>query len=358
MKRSNRCKGTWTSTVSSAKTSLWKPVLAMLVAVTLLAACSSSGSKAATTHKAAAALQDVTVGAFMPAFDGIQAPLAQAEGFFKRNGLNVNLVNFTTGPTMAAALVGGTDQIGWQTSADAFPANTKGANMVFLTGSEYMNYNLIAGPHVSLAAPNGSFDQRIHELVGKTVGVSAIGAGTYFMVLRWLKRAGIATSAVSIIGVGGTAAQIAALKEGRIDFLVDTPPVEQLLGAGNYQMVINVLKHPDWSPVPTFTQAGNYATTRPYLNAHKQVVNDFCRAMWQTQAWMQNSANVGKVEAYLQKALTLTPAQAKGVWAEYGSGMALALSPKNWQGEGDLNNPPATPSYTSNVYGPCTHAPG
>ena len=108
-----------------------------------LAACSSgassssssapaSGAPASSSAPAAAsspALTTVSVGNFPNTALTLPFAIAQAQGYFKDAGLDVQVVPATSGPALASQLIGGTTQIAVEVPPNAFPAMQQGEQL-------------------------------------------------------------------------------------------------------------------------------------------------------------------------------------------------------------------------------------
>lgn len=67
------------------------------------------------------------------------------------------------------------------------------------------------------------------QLQGRRIGISAADSATEWFARMVLARGGLAASAVELVGVGTSTAAASALREGRIDALVNVDPVVSLV---------------------------------------------------------------------------------------------------------------------------------
>ena len=67
--------------------------------------------------------------------------------------------------------------------------------------------------------------QDVKELKGRRIGVTAPGSSSHVIANYVLKRAGIASNEVAVIGIGSGAGAIAAVRAGQVDAFVGLDPV-------------------------------------------------------------------------------------------------------------------------------------
>lgn len=80
--------------------------------------------------------------------------------------------------------------------------------------------------------------RHLRQLKGRRIGVSALESDTHWFARLLLTRAGLAPADVSFVGVGTSTAVVGALREGRIDAVVNIDPViSQLESRGDIHVV-------------------------------------------------------------------------------------------------------------------------
>lgn len=163
-------------------------------------------------------------------------PLTIAErlGYFKDEGLDVEIVDFAGGAKALQAVVGG--------SADVVSGAYEHTLVLQAKGQMYQEF-LLQGraPQIVLAVNNKTMPnyKSIADLKGKKIGVTAPGSSTNIMVNYVLARAGIKPNEVSIIGVGPSSGAIAAVRAGQIDALANLDPVMSMLTQKNEVRVVS-----------------------------------------------------------------------------------------------------------------------
>jgi ABC-type nitrate/sulfonate/bicarbonate transport system substrate-binding protein len=282
---------------------------------------------------------------FLPVF-------ASDNGYFAKNGIKVQFVYSTNGPALATTLASGSADFGSASPPLVFPAMAKGVPIVFLTANDGYTYNLVARTGLSL--PGTTWQERLKDLAGKTVGVTALGSLFQVFVQLLMAKAGMAPGSITFIAVGGDSTAIPALEHGKVDAIVTSAPYEQIMGPQNFQYVVNDVQNP--TGVTTGGIVDGFAALRSYVNSHTTVVNAVCKSLWQASTYVHDPANLNAVAAFIAKFQNLTVAQATAVWKEYGHTYNLALTPSAWAIQGSFlpssEHVPSFP-YSTSVYAPC-----
>jgi NitT/TauT family transport system substrate-binding protein len=134
--------------------------------------------------------------------------MAREKGFFRKHGLEVEYVEFQSDATMAQALVAGElDSMEANPSA-TISAVEKGSNLKIIgTTMPGMPYALYSRKEIG----------DLHDLQGKTLGISAPGALPEVIAKAILLSQGISPDSVTFANAGGDAQRFAALKGGKVD---------------------------------------------------------------------------------------------------------------------------------------------
>lgn len=80
--------------------------------------------------------------------------------------------------------------------------------------------------------------QDLAQLAGRRVGISAADSATEWFARLVLVRGGLAVNAVELVGVGTSTAAASALRDGRIDALVNVDPVVNRLELGGELRIV------------------------------------------------------------------------------------------------------------------------
>jgi len=153
-------------------------------------------------------------------------PLTISEqlGYFKAEGLDVEISDFSGGSRALQAVVGGSADV--CSGAFEHTINLQSKNQMFqafvLQGR---------APQIAFGVSTKTLPgyKSIADLKGKKIGVSAPGSSTNMMANLVLSRGGLKASDVSFIGVGTAAGALTALRSGQIDAISNIDPVMTML---------------------------------------------------------------------------------------------------------------------------------
>ena len=149
-------------------------------------------------------------------------PLTIAEqlGYFKAEGLTLNISDFAGGSQALRAVVGGSADVVSGAYEHTLNMQPKGQ---FLQC--FVQQGRAPQIAIGIATVRAKSYKSPKDLKGLKVGVSAPGSSTHMIFNHLLSTGGLKPSDVSIIGVGLGAAAVTALKTGQIDAVVNTDPV-------------------------------------------------------------------------------------------------------------------------------------
>ena len=159
-----------------------------------------------------------------PAFYYLPLTISEQLGYFKAEGLDVEISDFAGGARALQALVGGSADI--VSGAYEHTINMQSKNQFIQAFVLQGRAPQIAVGVSTKAMPNY---RSLADLKGKKIGVSAPGSSTNMVANLVLSRAGLKASDVSYVGVGTSAGALAALRSGQIDAMSNTDPVMTML---------------------------------------------------------------------------------------------------------------------------------
>ena len=151
------------------------------------------------------------------AFYYLPLTISEQLGYFKAEGLDVEISDFAGGARALQAVVGGSADV--CSGAFEHTINLQSKNQMYRAPQ-------IAFGISTKTMPNY---KSIADLRGKKIGVSAPGSSTNMMANLVLSRGGLKASDVSFIGVGTAAGAVTALRSGQIDAMSNTDPVMTML---------------------------------------------------------------------------------------------------------------------------------
>jgi len=154
--------------------------------------------------------------------------VAEQKGFFKDEGLDVEIVDFAGGARALQAVVGGSADV----VSGAFEHNI---NMQ--AKGQPMRAFVLQGraPQIVLAVSTKTMPnyKAVADLKGKKIGVTAPGSSTNIMANFVLAKNGLKPADVSFVGVGASQGAVAALRSGQIDAISNLDPVMTILARSN-----------------------------------------------------------------------------------------------------------------------------
>src|SRR5205823_6265954 len=146
--------------------------------------------------------------------------LAERLGYFKDEGLQVEIVDFAGGAKALQAMVGGSADLVSGAFEHTINMHARGIPVEGIVLQS--RYASIALGIPKARAPSYKSPK---DLKGLKIGVTAPGSSTNFFVNALLARDGLKPDDVSIIGVGASSNAVAAMKKGEIDAISNLDPV-------------------------------------------------------------------------------------------------------------------------------------
>ena len=229
-------------------------------------------------------------------------PLTVAEqlGYFKDEGLQVEISDFAGGSKALQAMVGG--------SADVVSGAYEHTISMQAKGQPITAFVLQGrAPQIVMVVSNKTMPnyRSVADLKGKKIGVSAPGSSTSMMANFVLAKGGLKPSDVSFIGVGTSAGALSAMRSGQIDAMANLDPVITMLEQKKEVRVIadtRTLKDTNTvfgGPMPAATLYAPQAFLQKYPNTAQALTNAMVRSL----KWLQKAgpSDIIKVvpESYL-----------------------------------------------------------
>ena len=146
--------------------------------------------------------------------------IAERKGYFKAEGLEVEIVDFPGGAKALQAMVGGSADVVSGAYEHTINMHAKGQPIVGLALQGRYNGIVFAVSKAKAAQFKSAQDIR-----GLKVGVTAPGSSTHMAVQNLAAKAGLKADDFAAIGVGASAGAVAAMKRGGIDAISNLDPV-------------------------------------------------------------------------------------------------------------------------------------
>jgi NitT/TauT family transport system substrate-binding protein len=158
------------------------------------------------------------------AFYYLPLTISEQLGYFKAEGLDVEISDFAGGAKALQALMGNSADV--VSGAYEHTINMQARN-------QYIQEIVLMGraPQIAMGVSMKTVPgyKSVADLRGKKIGVSAPGSSTNMVSNLVLSRAGVKAADVSYIGVGTSAGAIAALRSGQVDAMCNTDPIMTML---------------------------------------------------------------------------------------------------------------------------------
>jgi NitT/TauT family transport system substrate-binding protein len=166
---------------------------------------------------------------------GVPYEVARADGYFKNQGLDVQLVYTRGGNAAMQALVGGAVDYAATALDVALQAyvNVHADIRRFAVTGRLPLFAVVTAPKAA------SQIQSIKDLEGKTVGVSALGNADHSLTIYLLKQAGADPAKVQFATMGVNLFE--ALRQGQIDAGVVQEPALTLLRRAGARVLVNAM---------------------------------------------------------------------------------------------------------------------
>ena len=226
--------------------------------------------------------------------------VAERKGYFRDEGLEVEIPDFAGGAKALQALVGGSaDFVSGAYEHTINMAAKKQPIKAVVLQLRYSAIELVM-PKDRAARYRGGRD-----LKGLKIGVTAPGSSTNMFVDNLLVKDGMKPTDVSIVGVGAGAGAVAAMEKGEIDALANLDPVvTQLESTGKFVSVVDTRTEKGMKDV----YGGDYMAaviyvTDEFVRKNPNTVQAVVNAMVRADKWI--------AKATPQEIVDLMPAEYK-----------------------------------------------
>lgn len=164
--------------------------------------------------------------------------VARADGFFHKEGLDVQLVYMRGGNAAIQALVGGAVDYAATSLDVAMQAYAHGAAVRRFASTGKLPLFALATSPQAAAQIHG-----LKDLEGRTVGVSALGNADHALALFLLKKAGADVAKVQFATLGPNLFQ--ALRQGQVDAGMVQEPALTLIERAGGKVLVNAMQSAD-----------------------------------------------------------------------------------------------------------------
>jgi NitT/TauT family transport system substrate-binding protein len=189
--------------------------------------------------------------------------MAQQEGLFKKNGLDIELIHIPSSSRGIQAILAGEIGFSFMDGNNEVQADLKGANIALVAGATNRQvFSLMARPDI----------KRIVDLRGKKIGITRIGSSTHTSALFALGSAGLKPADYQILPLMEVPNIFTALAAGQIDAGVVSPPTNSRARKAGFNELMNLAKEG-----PEYVSVG-VGTSRSYIKANEDIVRRVVRS--------------------------------------------------------------------------------
>jgi ABC-type nitrate/sulfonate/bicarbonate transport system substrate-binding protein len=219
--------------------------------------------------------------------------IAVDQGFYRKHGVNVEVVNIRSGPQTMAAMASGDIQIAYTIPGSVLGVAAGGMDALFFAGI----INRADGDFV--VAPN---IKQPEDLKGKRLGVQSIGGGVWSLAMLALEHLGLdpVRDKILVMVVGDQPVLTQAMATGNIDAAYLGYTFSQVLTDKNFRVLLDIGK----APIPY--QGLALAARRGYLQQNGPIIDAVLRGTMEAIAFIQNPANRDIVVKSLARRLRLS----------------------------------------------------
>lgn len=212
--------------------------------------------------------------------------IAETQGYFKDEGLDVTISDFAGGSRALQALIGGSTDVVSGAFEHTLNMQVKGQRLrAFVLMGRAPQIVLGVNPKTM---PNFRSPA---DLRGKKLGVTAPGSSTNVLANFVLGKAGLKPGDVAIVGVGAGNGAVAAMRSGQIDAISNLDPVITLLArSGDLKIVSDtrIVAEADrvfGGPMP----AACLYTQQSFLDKNPNTAQALANAIVRADKWIQKA---------------------------------------------------------------------
>lgn len=224
--------------------------------------------------------------------------VSQEQGFFRKYGVDADVIAIRNTPTQLAALISGDIQIGFGGGSAVVGAAPGRADLkIIATFVNSMVLNMVVRPEI----------KKIDDLRGKRLGVQSLGGTSWMYTLLALQhlRLDPTRDKISIVAAGDNVVRAQALEAGTIDGTVSSDDsLNQRLRQKGFPTLMEI------SSIPITSQA--IVVRKDYLQQQQDFLENVLKALVESVAFIRNPQNKPVVVKIIMKHLRLSePASAE-----------------------------------------------
>lgn len=227
--------------------------------------------------KAQPSLRKITLGEISRSATGWVRVVAEAKGFFKEEGLEIDRIIVQGGPpAIVQQVVGGSLDIG-VSNFDLIIRGVEAGAPITMVGASMLKFafSVVAARDIKSAS----------DLRGKTIAVSSSRDPTALFFNSWLRNNGVDPKEVDVIYIRASPQRLAGLLSGAVAATALGQPFDFIA------MEQGFVRLADFGQMASDHGFLGFVVHREWLNKNQDVVRAFLRAQKRATDWLLDSSN-------------------------------------------------------------------
>ena len=223
---------------------------------------------------------------------------AKEDGFFAKNGIDVEPVFVRGAPTLNAALLSGDLQAGYTGGTAVMGAAVGGADFkIIAVLTNKVTYDLVARPGI----------KSIEDLRGKQIGVTSIGGTNWMGTILGLERIGLDPNRdkIGFIVAGDDSVRTQGILAGALDATAVDGVYSRILREKGLPVLA------EFSALKIPITSASIVVPNATIQKNPQMVESLLKAILEGIAWAISPPNKAKAIALISKRLRITPQEAE-----------------------------------------------
>jgi NitT/TauT family transport system substrate-binding protein len=188
--------------------------------------------------------------------------VAQEEGLFKKNGLEVELVHIPSTSRAIQVMLAGELQYSYMDGRNSVTAALKGADVVIIAGvANRLVFSFMARPEIKSFA----------DMKGRKIGITRLGSSTHSVTLWVMNKAGIKPEDYQMLQLVDVPNIFTAMVAGQVDAGALSPPTNFRARKAGLSELMDVTRDgPEYVSVAV-------GSTRSFIKANEEMTRRFIR---------------------------------------------------------------------------------
>lgn len=188
--------------------------------------------------------------------------VAQEEGLFRKNGLDVELVHIPSTSRAIQVMLAGELNYSYMDGRTAVQATLRGADVVILTGvANRLVFSFMARPEI----------KSVNELKGRKIGITRLGSSTHSVTLWVMNKFALKAEEYQLLQLVDVPNIFTAIMAGQIDAGALSPPTNFRARKAGLSELMDLSKDgPEYVSVAV-------GSTRSFIKANEEMTRRFVR---------------------------------------------------------------------------------